>query len=273
MLLLLGPDILVQLACGVATARLEAAGRDRDAVAPSSPISSVRRARRNPLDDEVPITGERIGSHDRTAPADQRAGVVGDRRHYSTPTRERHLDALMAACEPAPGGLLLWHGEPGTGKTYALRALAREWRGWCDTHFITDADAFLGGQTGYLLSALLRSNRNILLWRLISKLWEKAAKSRTSPTRQRCPGRALPEDVIPSAEHGAFRVVGQDALSENLPKRPFQEPRADRQALQDLALLQPIQRASKLPLRRAAESAEPGLHPSGFEGKLAPRRP
>src|SRR3712207_6895902 len=35
-------------------------------------------------------------------------------------------------------------------------ALAREWRSWCDTHFITDADAFLGGQTSYLLKPLMR---------------------------------------------------------------------------------------------------------------------
>ena len=31
--------------------------------------------------------------------------------------------------EPGVGGrLILWHGEPGTGKTYALRALGWEWR-------------------------------------------------------------------------------------------------------------------------------------------------
>lgn len=43
-------------------------------------------------------------------------------------------------------------------------------RGWCDTHLVTDADAFLGGQTSYLLSALLRSNRGAggeHRWRLV----------------------------------------------------------------------------------------------------------
>ena len=41
---------------------------------------------------------------------------------------------------------------------YALRALAREWRDWCDTHLITGADAFLGSHASYLLNTLLCSD-------------------------------------------------------------------------------------------------------------------
>ena len=45
---------------------------------------------------------------------------------------------------PAVGGrLLLWHGIPGTGKTYALRALGWEWRSWCDFHYVTDPETLL----------------------------------------------------------------------------------------------------------------------------------
>lgn len=43
---------------------------------------------------------------------------------------------------PGVGGkLVLWHGEPGTGKTYALRTLAWEWRDWCDFHYVIDPQA------------------------------------------------------------------------------------------------------------------------------------
>ena len=58
--------------------------------------------------------------------------------------------------EPGVGGrLILWHGEPGTGKTYALRALGWEWRSWCDLHYITDPETFFGSSPAYMLDVLL----------------------------------------------------------------------------------------------------------------------
>ena len=78
------------------------------------------------------------------------------RENYSSPTR-RKLEAIMRGFQPAHGGqLILWHGRAGTGKTFGLRALAWEWREWCDLHYIVDPDAFFGEHADYLMSVLLQ---------------------------------------------------------------------------------------------------------------------
>jgi len=51
---------------------------------------------------------------------------------------------------------VLWHGPAGTGKTFGLRALAWEWRDWCDLHYIVDPDSFFGEHADYLMSVLLQ---------------------------------------------------------------------------------------------------------------------
>ena len=67
------------------------------------------------------------------------------------------LEKLMTGFRPAHGGqLLLWHGRAGTGKTFALRSLAWEWRDWCDFHYIVDPDTFFGQHADYLMSVLLQ---------------------------------------------------------------------------------------------------------------------
>jgi SpoVK/Ycf46/Vps4 family AAA+-type ATPase len=60
------------------------------------------------------------------------------------------LEPLVGARGPGRGSVLIWHGAPGTGKTHALRALARAWRPWCTLHYITDPEAFLASP-GYLM--------------------------------------------------------------------------------------------------------------------------
>lgn len=74
--------------------------------------------------------------------------------NYATATRTA-LDGLMTGFVPAKGGqLLLFHGLAGTGKTFALRAIASEWRTWCDVDYVIDPDRFLG-EGKYLISVLL----------------------------------------------------------------------------------------------------------------------
>lgn len=66
------------------------------------------------------------------------------------------LDRMMTGFRPSHGGqLILWQGIPGTGKTWALRALASEWREWADLHYITDPEIFFGEKADYMLDVLL----------------------------------------------------------------------------------------------------------------------
>jgi ATPase family associated with various cellular activities (AAA) len=77
------------------------------------------------------------------------------RDNYSERTRHA-IEVLARGFTPGNSGqLILWTGEPGTGKTWAIRALAWEWRAWCKLHYITDPEQLLGLRSRYLLDVLL----------------------------------------------------------------------------------------------------------------------
>lgn len=157
-MLLRGEDgLLVALSWGRGSAELAVAGTSDDLVGEVAD-ALVARLRDDERDTgQVPVTfwagGSSPVSPRRRVPAQAWEEIAGN---YAAPTRAA-LDPLMAATGPGPGGLLLWHGEPGTGKSHALRALTREWQPWCSTWFISDPEAFLGHGSSYLLQSLLRS--------------------------------------------------------------------------------------------------------------------
>jgi len=136
---------------------------------------SVRVAARNREDCDAALTAIRAALPDAaTAETDilvrfwwwQRSGAESATRsitapawaelgsNYSTRTIPSVSDLMTWTAPPSAGGrLILWHGAPGTGKTTALRALARSWRDWAGFHFITDPEQFLSNPS-YLMQAL-----------------------------------------------------------------------------------------------------------------------
>lgn len=85
------------------------------------------------------------------------------------PSPERLSELMSRDFRPGVGGqLILWHGDAGTGKTTALRALADAWRDWCDFHYIVDPDAFFGHRADYMLEVLTGSDEDERgRWRLL----------------------------------------------------------------------------------------------------------
>src|SRR4051812_21738445 len=78
--------------------------------------------------------------------------------NYTQEPSRRELERLMRDFSPSSGGrVLLWHGEPGTGKTYAIRALAWEWREWAEFHCVVDPEVAFGQSAEYFLRLALHN--------------------------------------------------------------------------------------------------------------------
>jgi hypothetical protein len=108
------------------------------------------------------------------------------RDNYPASVAAQLSELLATSFSAGDGGkLVLWHGIPGTGKTHALRALAWEWKKWCELHYVTDPEYFFGGRTDYLLDVVLREpDDDEGKWRLLvfedtGELLAADAKERT----------------------------------------------------------------------------------------------
>lgn len=76
-------------------------------------------------------------------------------KNYPSATRSS-MNALVKDFKAESGKLLLWHGEPGTGKTWALRALISEWRQWATPNYVVDPERMFGSDSNYLLQVILQ---------------------------------------------------------------------------------------------------------------------
>lgn len=92
------------------------------------------------------------------------------RGNYAVRVRDRIDHFVQPDFRPSNDGrLLLWRGEPGTGKTYAVRALIWEWREWAQFHYITDPDHFFGQHADYMMNILMSEEEDDVdqKWRVL----------------------------------------------------------------------------------------------------------
>lgn len=75
-------------------------------------------------------------------------------KNYSSEIRSVMSSLIANGPSGGAGNLVLWHGPPGTGKTYALRSLIHEWKNSAHAICITDPEQFFGSSE-YMLNVML----------------------------------------------------------------------------------------------------------------------
>ena len=80
-------------------------------------------------------------------------------QHYPEQTTRQSVTRLMdLTAETKRGGqVIIWHGEPGTGKTSAIVALATEWN-WCQIELISDPETLMRNHS--YLSSVIQGRRH-----------------------------------------------------------------------------------------------------------------
>lgn len=62
--------------------------------------------------------------------------------NYPDNTHDKISKLINHKVTDTEGKIILFTGNAGTGKTYSIRAIAREWSKWCTAHYVMDPESF-----------------------------------------------------------------------------------------------------------------------------------